>query len=540
MKKKLSFIVYCLLLTTCLNAGLLEDNLKKLHSDNATIRRLSARALGSLHDKRAVPEMLGALKKEKNESVKIALIDSLGILKSGEAVPLLLEKSKKGDEQVRTRSIAALGEIGDKNAVPGLKKLLKDKSPVIKCYAAGVLRKMGVKDGLKVILDVLNKEPGAKMAAVKNLGEFKGGKPVAVLTPFLKDKEASLRKETAIALGKIRNKKAVPALIERLNDENLLVKLMVIRAIGDIEYKIAATPLEEILKSEKNKTILKETISALGKIGQKSSADIIYPFLKDKNKAVAGESIQALANLKNNSGSPYLIKCFNDEDMPKWLRGKSIDSARKKGDEKTRKKAVKTLLAAKKWSVLWKDEEAPLLSEFTADKSRTIRARAYSGLAGINMEKYWQTIVPGLEDKSAVVKKAIISKIGKFKFQKGLKKLKENFAGEKKDIKEDILKVFYDSADRQGLKMGLNDTDLYIRVMAASGLGDLGDNSGFDIAVKGLKSRDDDIRDTSIEALENMKDKRAVVPLKKFRKTVKDKELRQRLKELIKKIKRNK
>lgn len=507
MKRGILFIACFLLTSTGSFAGRLEDNFDKLKSSETLKRRQAARALGSLQNKKAVSEIIFALKKEITDEVKIALIDSLGILKSTAATSLLIEKAKKETDAVRICAIIALGKITDTEIIPELKKLLKDKSPQIRCYAAGALRKQENKDGLKIIIEVLKTSPEAALSAIKNLSEFSEKKAAESLIPFLKNKDTLMRLHSVWALGKTGNKTAVH-------------------------------PLLELLKTEKNRGILLKTIEALGKIGgEEKIASSVYPFLSHEYKSIALEAVKTLSLLENESGISYLVAGAKDEKVSREIQRLCMTSARQRAGKRTREEVIKALLGDTRWTMSWSKEEADVLIKFTSDKNEIVRTMAYAGLAGINIEKYWEIIKRGLTDKSSNLRKAIVSKIGDFKFNQGAENLKEFFPREEQELKKTILETFYKCSLKNGLQMGLSDGDFYNQLTAANYLSILGDNSGYAAVVKGLGSEDEEIRELALETSLNMKDTRIIPHLKNLQKKVKDKTLKKDIKAIIKAIK---
>jgi len=536
-------LLFILLFSFSLNADLLKENLEKLKSDVAIEREKGVRALGSLQDKKAVPHLIELLKKEKEKRVKIAIIQSLGILKDKNASRILLEKLKDKDKEVRIEILKNLRKLEDKSVLQKLKNYFKKcKDLKEKCYIAGTLASLGNCEGLEFLLRILKEKKGPILEALENLGEFKTRKKIGEkIIPFLKDPRTEIRRTAAETLSNLEYKKAVYPIALALKEEKAFMnKIVFLRTLQRLKNKNVLDILFEVGEKEKNPILLKEIIITLGKIGSKRSVSFIEKFITYKNSKVQEACIVALGELEKNSGIPALIRIFKNEKFPNYLRGKAIDIARSKATGKLKEKAVYTLLKDKRWSVIWKDKEAPILIKFTEDKNEIVRARAYSGLARINIEKYWEVIKNALKDKSKIVRREIIIRIDDFQYKPGAELLKEIFPQEKeKEIKEDILHLFYDLGDKEGLRLGLNDKDLYIQIYASSGLALLGETIGFDIVIKGLESDDEEIQDIALETMENMKNKRAIPYLKKLLKRIKDKEKKKEIKKLIKKIKKS-
>lgn len=133
-----------------------EDQLKKLASEDPDERIEGVRGLSESGDPKAIEHLIGAVN-DPDERVRVKAIDALGQLKAKDAVPLFVQKlflrdtdqaqkarilvalgkigdtratspivdilSRDVDRPIRGNAVYALGEIGDTRAIPGLEKL---------------------------------------------------------------------------------------------------------------------------------------------------------------------------------------------------------------------------------------------------------------------------------------------------------------------------------------------------------------------------------------------------------------------------------
>lgn len=83
------------------------------------VRAESALALGRIGDAKAVPQLAEAAFRDKDIYVRICAIRALGMLKSTDAVPRLMDMLEKTTiDRVANELVKTLGEIGDKRAFP--------------------------------------------------------------------------------------------------------------------------------------------------------------------------------------------------------------------------------------------------------------------------------------------------------------------------------------------------------------------------------------------------------------------------------------
>ncbi len=116
------------------------------------VRLQAAKALGRVGDADAVPVLLKALRgaDEQLSSQIFASLVRLGSL----AVPALIQKSKSSSAHIRWNCVRALGEIHDLRALPVLVNGLKDNDHSVAWMAAKGLAHFG-KDSLRPVLELL-------------------------------------------------------------------------------------------------------------------------------------------------------------------------------------------------------------------------------------------------------------------------------------------------------------------------------------------------------------------------------------------------
>ena len=191
------------------------DLVKQLKNPDNEERRKAAQKLFELKEEAKVvtPEMIAALKSEKDAYVKRFLIKALGAAKSDPkvAVPILAMMIKDGDTKLVEAAIGSLGSMGSKGVDP-LANFIAPKSADPK--AKGKDEKKG---GLKVdpVGDLIGK-------AAQSLGEIGADAKPAVPALIGALKNANARIDAANALGSIGSgaKEAIPKLQEIIEDKN--------------------------------------------------------------------------------------------------------------------------------------------------------------------------------------------------------------------------------------------------------------------------------------------------------------------------------
>lgn len=174
-----------------------EKNIKNMGSPNIAVRKDAVQRLGMAKEKKAVPGLAALLKKEESDPVKLSIIEALikinkvglldrisSIWKQNEdkshikmSIDTLMEQFKAKNNEIRIAAVDAVGLIGEKDAVPGLTALLKTSDKTLKLT---VFRALG------------------------NIGDDSG---VLVLTSFLNDRDEYIKYNAAQALKKIGKNK---------------------------------------------------------------------------------------------------------------------------------------------------------------------------------------------------------------------------------------------------------------------------------------------------------------------------------------------
>jgi HEAT repeat protein len=122
-----------------------EDQVKKLASDDPAERIEGVRNLSESNDPKAIEHLIGAAN-DPDERVRVKAIDTLGQMKAKDAVPLFVQKLFLRDTDVATKAriLAALGKIGDERATnPLLDLLSRDGDRAIRGHAIYALGEIG-------------------------------------------------------------------------------------------------------------------------------------------------------------------------------------------------------------------------------------------------------------------------------------------------------------------------------------------------------------------------------------------------------------
>ncbi|MGC8972369.1 MAG: HEAT repeat domain-containing protein [bacterium] len=281
--------------------------------------------------KRAVKPLTSKLGTQ-NDSLKLAVIETLGRIGDPIVVSSLIELLKDKDSSIRSKSAEALGEIRDKRAVEPLIAIIKDEDSWVRMAVAEALGKIRDPKAVDALISILKDEDTwVRIRAVEALMAIRDPKAVEPILSTLKDKNSSVRTKSAEALGVLKDPKAVPELIKSLKDSEADVRMRAAEALGKIGDKRAIEPLIESLKDE-DWTVRLRAAEALGKIGDKKAVDPLISVLNDKEWTVRSSAADALGRLKDPKAVEPLLSLLKDKESS--VRMSAIESLGRIKDKK--------------------------------------------------------------------------------------------------------------------------------------------------------------------------------------------------------------
>ncbi|MGH9428809.1 MAG: HEAT repeat domain-containing protein, partial [Terriglobia bacterium] len=177
--------------------------LQSLSDRNEDVRCAAVESLGLIGRQEAVPSLLKMLRDQSSE-IRMRAAESLGLLLAGMTCPKPLLKSlRDSDELVRIQAAQSLQEIGDRTVLPVLWRSLNDRSPLMRSYVAASIGDLGGKKDHMKLESRLRRET----SDVSRLGYyeafFKLGKIESLLDllPLLHHSNYKIRCSTANVLS---------------------------------------------------------------------------------------------------------------------------------------------------------------------------------------------------------------------------------------------------------------------------------------------------------------------------------------------------
>ncbi|MEE3719365.1 HEAT repeat domain-containing protein [Tumidithrix elongata RA019] len=246
--------------------------------DTASRSDLFSQALQKLIRCRSdiVPDLLNRLKSDDLSLAKKAAI-ALGYIRSPRAISPLIAAAQNPHRQIYPQATSALAWIGSSEAISALIQMLQHPSVHVQAAAAKALHK-GNLPAVSPLVDVLKHgDDLVKIQAAHSLGQISSPLAVPALIDALSSPTQSLRFEAAWALGQIRSPLAAIPLATRLTDSDISVQSQAVQALKNIGGDRVIAAISEMLNNSSSHT---RSVAArtLGQMGM----DEVIPLLVDR------------------------------------------------------------------------------------------------------------------------------------------------------------------------------------------------------------------------------------------------------------------
>ncbi|MHC5009481.1 MAG: HEAT repeat domain-containing protein [Planctomycetota bacterium] len=199
-------------LATVRDGGAIAVLVKGLRNRSPAVRILAAQVLAGIGETKVTDALVARLRREKDESVQIALLEALGDHRDARTVDVLLKQARRRRESIRLAAIRALGRIGF-------------DTPAVRRFFVSLLDARGWEERVLAI------DAAAASADVGLCGKIANS---------LDHDVWQVRLAAVDALGRLRCPASVEALIARLEDEE---QLRIRSALAATLYRITGMNL---------------------------------------------------------------------------------------------------------------------------------------------------------------------------------------------------------------------------------------------------------------------------------------------------------
>lgn len=207
--------------------------IKTINDSQAPVRFAAMRALGEIHDTRAIQALTEQFNFYGKGEGAWSALDALAHLADPMSVPLFKAHLADRDAFLRRASAEGLGRTGDTSEVPALEiGAGNDSSEMVRAAMAFALQKLG-RNYIPRLVESLDSEKDAPQVAgyLLELGPSIAGE----LVPHLQDPSPAIRGSVATVLGALGGDAAVAALQPLTQDKDRAVAQAATRALERIK-----------------------------------------------------------------------------------------------------------------------------------------------------------------------------------------------------------------------------------------------------------------------------------------------------------------
>lgn len=232
--------------------------------------------------------------RHRDETVRRAATESLGIIMSVQGADLLEQRAKDRNEteNVRLAALESLKQLRSESASLIFRDILKDgsESVDIRIQAAKALAEVQDPKALELMIDIAKDERGLsdlRREVIEGLGAFGSSRATKPLLDFLISSDAVLRHKAIESLGIIADRRALKPLMMLLmsREENESIRRLAGKGIVKIDRDLAFGPLAQIVKDKTESAPARRMAAEeLAQSGDTRSIPLLIEVLKDKQQ----------------------------------------------------------------------------------------------------------------------------------------------------------------------------------------------------------------------------------------------------------------
>ncbi len=486
-----------------------EALLKLVDTPDPDVRKFVVDTLGDIRDGRAVPNLIGRLQ-DDDENIRVAAAEALGKIRDPRAVDALLACLTRHDQGWLGYAAAeALGAVGDKRALGPLLAALGRSSlrepileslgkigdadtiaPLISSFAdpLRIVREVSI---VAVVAIYRKSTVEERRKIVATLRSKITDLAVDFLEEILITSKGELQKATITLLGWTGREESIRKILLLLKEEDL--EEPTARSLQYLEPHNAAFLVNYL--SHENALVRRTVALVLGDMNIRAAENALITLLTDENGHVRSVAAESLGMLRSVKAIAPLLALLTDEY------------------ESVQESAIKALAAIGDETAL-----ASLIANFSAFNA-SLRRNIVLLLGKFSSERAIEALAFALKDEEPSVRKAVVRALGNVAGGKALRSLLLAITDDDPEVRmlaAEALGAVKTPAARDALIPLLEDSDIWVRAAAARSLGETGDEKTAEVLVAHLASAADIFLLAIIDVLGRLKFGNAREPLLKL------------------------
>ena len=471
------------------------------------------------------PDLLRLLGDEEARVRRRAAL-AIGHVGLADGVQPLIAVLADPDPEVRQMAAFALGLLGDARARDPLVTALADASPLVQGSAAEALGLLGEVSAADALAGLVGRvvQSGALTPAPDDENDVRRDTPAAAcrfavyalvrLKAYPQLAAAVLEPNgqprvrwwpVAFALQRLEDKRALPALLTLAKDSHPYTRAFAVKGLAALRDRTALPVLMPLLSSGE-RSVLIETIRAVGRLGDPAAAETLLRLVHDAgtDPHVRLESVSALGGIRESATAsvPDLRDSLLDllSDPSPAVRAAATRSLSAidpdgfvivlSGLDPDPHWSVRAALAAV-LGTLPSDVALPRLEAMLADTDQRVIPAVLESLVKLKAPKAAGVLIDRLKADDAIVRTAAAAGLGALKPANGAAALAEAYTFGQRDQSYNAraaalaaLAAYGAAAAAPVLKTAFADKDWAVRVRAARLMAQLDPSSAADVAMQ--------------------------------------------------------
>lgn len=359
--------------------GAIQALIGKFKDINGHVRREACSAMANTGSSEIVEPLFGVIAAEPYGDVREAAASVLACRKDPVITKKLLEMLDDPNSRIRETISKTIWKCGSTVAVDSLIAKLSDtewRVIVNSCNSLENMRDLKSIFPLKELLK--NGDWQIRIAALSALRAFKSNQLKQFYIPLLADENPQVAKLAVVALSEIGDKSLDSDFKKYINHSKWEVRYQIVKALGSIKSTSCLELLKQIIEKDDNNAVRSRAILTLAKLGDNTSADIIFNMLDNEDKNLVVSAIKYFKDKPDvHAGLEEKLVDIFCKDA--WVKNYFISTfAQNSSDflEKVLKevvsprqaKRIERIKKTKPEENCMNDEEALLIREIIADK----------------------------------------------------------------------------------------------------------------------------------------------------------------------------
>jgi HEAT repeat protein len=277
--------------------------------------------------------------RSSNLKTRLATIAELAGSKQADSVGPLLFALKDQNTEIRSAAALALGQFQDKQVIEPLIKMLRDPAPLARATAAESLGQLKDSSAMAPLIGLL-RDPDSTVrvrasrslerlgwqpenederkwhiVATGNLNRVDelGSDGVELLAELMRNGTPEKQLFAVKALGEIEDPRVLKLILEALKQNNVLVRIAALDILKGFANPSLFEAVEPLLKDEEPNIRAAAVVTAVSCDGSRA-APMLLGLLKDVSWEVRRETIKALGRLGDVTAIDGLSKALQDRD----------------------------------------------------------------------------------------------------------------------------------------------------------------------------------------------------------------------------------